>query len=795
MTAYWSASIRSNNKLRKGSAITAATAMETSRAPKQTGNRPGRSRPRSRTGCSICKQRRVRCDELRPVCGHCTRLQLDCSYQTRPRKAQVANVSNGSTGSSHSSHQGLRPQQGELSGQPREPTLTAGIDSDVVHNRGELEGPWPGQPLRFDDGFNQDAQRLPGERRRARFTNHRSDVVANQWTGNSIDLPFPEDNFFDPLQIGTFDAPNAENSFGTFMFADTPWLSPQADGGVLNIPGRVVGNRQTDQSAQSQALGLPSTIQQNSTNRSEVAETQQNARNPNQCQGSITSRSISFSAGSNPLQNDRSSYLLSYFQQIVQPPAAILVSGVHKWRRLRSYLVRMSEHNRAVASALFSLIETLTIDEATEQPGPNNKSSMHQALEWHEAAQREIEFMISRHGEIEQKTKDQLLAAIFLLAWFEVIRDQVTDQTLFPGDLADRVITSNATWNPYSRQLLQWLNTLDSKATHLGGQHLLSPKSLHVVSQHPTQISTTDGSDDEHSDHDSPGDATNASSVGSNSFVFSPNQTHHHHRQHDLFPDCSQRNSVTHASIGQMKQILLNTILQPALDWYLTSQSYCRHISSHDRHHRKRFTVKDEYEVITACKQLEMELFRLWRQRPMIITLMASQLAQIVCADVAVRLEEIFSIYLASFWILFVYLHRVSWWALPHSETAQGALEEAWRNMQRSYGEVVNGGRKKVVHPALLWPLFLFGSECMDESRRNWAIDQLEALGEAKPVVGDEDVDDVLPPFRLSAGATRNAKRAALLLRELIKRQVEQGGRIDEKSLSVELFSCHFSII
>ena len=244
-----------------------------------------------------------------------------------------------------------------------------------------------------------------------------------------------------------------------------------------------------------------------------------------------------------------------------------------------------------------------------------------------------------------------------------------------------------------------------------------------------------------------------------------------------------------------MKQILLNTVLQPALEWYQAGQSYCRRISSQDRHHRNRFTVKDEYEVITACKQLEADLSRLWRQRPKVITLMASQLSEIVCTDVAVRLEEIFCIYLASFWILFVYLHRVSWWSLPHSETAQGALEEAWKNMQRSYGEVVNAGQKKVVHPALLWPLFLFGMECPNEARRQWAIDQLEALGVAKPVVGDDDAGDMLPAFRLSAGATRNAKRAALLLRELIKRQDQQRQRVDEKDLSVEMFGCHFSII
>ncbi|KAJ5408912.1 hypothetical protein N7509_002795 [Penicillium cosmopolitanum] len=40
-----------------------------------------RNRPRTRNGCLTCRRRKVRCDEKRPECGHCSRLQLDCSWQ------------------------------------------------------------------------------------------------------------------------------------------------------------------------------------------------------------------------------------------------------------------------------------------------------------------------------------------------------------------------------------------------------------------------------------------------------------------------------------------------------------------------------------------------------------------------------------------------------------------------------------------------------------------------------------------------------------------------------------------
>lgn len=35
-----------------------------------------------------CKSRRVKCDETRPVCGNCSRLQMDCSWPQRPARSE-----------------------------------------------------------------------------------------------------------------------------------------------------------------------------------------------------------------------------------------------------------------------------------------------------------------------------------------------------------------------------------------------------------------------------------------------------------------------------------------------------------------------------------------------------------------------------------------------------------------------------------------------------------------------------------------------------------------------------------
>lgn len=42
----------------------------------------GRSGPRRKTGCMTCRRRKVRCDETKPVCSHCTRLRLQCVYKS-----------------------------------------------------------------------------------------------------------------------------------------------------------------------------------------------------------------------------------------------------------------------------------------------------------------------------------------------------------------------------------------------------------------------------------------------------------------------------------------------------------------------------------------------------------------------------------------------------------------------------------------------------------------------------------------------------------------------------------------
>jgi hypothetical protein len=98
---------------------------------------------------------------------------------------------------------------------------------------------------------------------------------------------------------------------------------------------------------------------------------------------------------------------------------------------------------------------------------------------------------------------DGLLAVMFLLAWCDVGFSNHTSsfiystgtsqihydeheaiQAAFLIEVAESVITGDKDWNSASKCLLQWLNSLDAKGSHLGGRQILSPKILEVSLQH-----------------------------------------------------------------------------------------------------------------------------------------------------------------------------------------------------------------------------------------------------------------------------------------------------------------------
>ncbi|KEF58855.1 uncharacterized protein A1O9_03698 [Exophiala aquamarina CBS 119918] len=182
-------------------------------------------------------------------------------------------------------------------------------------------------------------------------------------------------------------------------------------------------------------------------------------------------------------------HLLTLFQRVVQPPAAMLIGGVRKWRRLQRHLVELSRQSREVLDILLCLVELLFIDEVSQSAGQDRETYARSICDRYNSALRPFRASVLDDKRPDQRCNKRDLAAIFLFAWFEVMRDQDEASTPFPRDLADTVILRDTTWNYSSRYLLSWLATLDSRATHLSGdRRLLSEQALLVVARHPFPV-------------------------------------------------------------------------------------------------------------------------------------------------------------------------------------------------------------------------------------------------------------------------------------------------------------------
>jgi hypothetical protein len=337
---------------------------------------------------------------------------------------------------------------------------------------------------------------------------------------------------------------------------------------------------------------------------------------------------------------------------------------------------------------------------------------------------------------------------------------------------------------------------MDAKTSHLGGRNLLTESTLEVIMADRSKIShVEDANQSENGSLDIEGGSP-LYNLGSKTI-----------------PSRKKRrleSLLTSPQVPPLKVIkldLFNVLLQPALEFHLLSASYCRRIGSQDRHHRTRETVDDEYEVTTICRRFEEDLEELWRQRPGILNMTADQMSNFVCKSVASRLEQLFCVYIASFWTHFIYIHRVAYWSLKHSELTIKAIQETSKMMRRSVGEVGDPVPfdtteprtfRNVIHPGLMWTCFMFGCETVVPIEQDWAVSQLKALGELgnspEASVGVEDAED-WPPTHLDRKGAQNSLKASVLLKVQIERQTREQRRIDGKNLSQELFGCHFYII
>ncbi|KAF5537619.1 C6 finger domain-containing protein [Fusarium mexicanum] len=733
----------------------------------------GRSGPRSKNGCQTCRLRRVRCDEKRPMCGHCDRLKLVCNYQQgqiRPRRRQRQLEQ----GSAHGDDQDIQSLSDQEDRGSNEGCIVARTFNDTATANSHVDYDPAFQPA--DQGEETRADSMVGSNNQQLDQDHSMDALDIMAPNNEA-YGADESTVIPDFIIGTqdqsdwqFDAfndyvPLADPvfSFTSLGFTNSARLFDTDHASIIQ-PLTTPDSADNGESLDSAYVGSHS-AEDSQDQRHTRRQPQSTLREANDAP---TTR---FAISPPILSTTQEHQLLKLFETEIQPPASIVGVDPLGWRKIRRYMLKMADgENDHVMLALFAISTLLSSSKAAlQRTGINQDNYKLTASRLHDAACASMKAALAC-GPRDGQNSRSLLVSLFLLAWFEIAYDGDNQASpIFPKVMAEKIISA-----------------------------------LQVV--HKSQSSLGSGETMNENAHGTSSTAGLLAKQPVHSLM--PSSKDNKKKKGDRLEYLLSSSANVSLSRNIIRLDVLNILLCPAFEFHIVSQAYSRRIGSYDRHHRPRGTPEDEREVMDACMAFEEELQELWQRRPGILNLNAAQLGQFVARDIANRLEQLFSIYIATFWNHYVYIHRVAFWTLKHTPIMQKALQQSGNMMRRSISQPIDQHAfdptiqrtpANSIHPGLMWVCFLFGCEVEDPIQQEWAVLQLRALGELSATPGDEREpsasEDELLAFRLDEKGSQTALRVSQLLSVLVERQRALGARVDGKYLCKELFGCHFYII
>lgn len=355
----------------------------------------GRSGPRSKTGCRTCKLRRVRCNEKRPVCGDCERLQLDCVYlppqKRRPRRTHTeADHEATYTSQAHLNH--AQSDEAEPLGIARATATSGGMYQTLDH---------PSAP--------SDAVQPPTYEPQAATPQDDSEFLLQAnidsnmgEAGSAIDAYAQDSGGNADWQVGLLGNDYLALPDPTFPFTSMAFIgssdlpAPQSGAGIVDF-----GALGSDGLRGPVDTGME-TIQR---------ETHF---------GTTPDGQYSFTVSPPLLSPSQEETLLTYFERQIRPPASLVGVDPVGWAKIWRCAVKMArERHESVLHAVFALSTLLTASKASIRLGMNRNDHVLFASRLQEAACAAIQLGAS-HPEWEKKNSQALLVSVFLLAWFEV---------------------------------------------------------------------------------------------------------------------------------------------------------------------------------------------------------------------------------------------------------------------------------------------------------------------------------------------------------------------------------------
>lgn len=519
--------------------------------------RTHRRSSRVRTGCLICRSRKVKCDEARPNCYNCIRLNRACLYQPPLLSGTII------------------PRQAEHAPSP---------------NR--AHGEWEVSDTRA-------------------FTGVSATNDTGQYMSDHHDL-----------------------------LPGTLWFNP--DLGIGSTPLNFVTGEWGDLfPATSDSFQVPDT--------------------------SLSGTPVAMLQGDDVLPVERSSF--SYFLSSVEPPF-ITPWDSFNWTIIKSYMCQLARSTPSVGAAILAVEDLYR----TLLGGDDTAAALSR---YFVAKSAHLSLLKDESSEMETILIVTLLLCCFeVVAQHETVSSTLKQKDLFVTRLEQR--PRNQPWSPVSSRIICWLHLFHTKAMHLGGRGVLSPRLLELLPEQQPPLSLM--------------------------FL--------------------QQSGTPQPETPQPDAVVCD-LQQSLFQFYCELQRISTRVSGLNRHHRARGGSEDERKVEQLSNEIEQRLFFLWQGRPWILDAATDDLNCLVSCSPTKReqITLLAALCKISYHAEIVYRARGSG-TLHFGSVTINSARAVIRDIVTKTRRVSSGSE---LDPAFIWPLFLYVVESTDSNEANWG---LEAFGQ-----------------------------------------------------------------
>lgn len=623
---------------------------------------------RSKNGCLTCRRRKVRCDEQRPRCSHCERLNLQCKW--RPAYAAASESTQWRfVGMGTGVVTGMATGDGD------------GNDGDGDEDRGSQQAAHALLPLATPDTSSSSSA---AQAQHQLFTPLLSDELSRHVAANNLGVhlglqnPGAVDQLFD---------------YASFMWDSTGDILGQAspEGARLDFgPGYdASGWGAADQfSTPTTTAHVVDGRRQGTLSTSFVDNTSGPPRPSSfAAAGPVSGRVSAAQASSNQLSDD--SDLIKYFVRAVVPPILAEVETQKRWASMRQILISMSNACAMVKCAILAFSNLLYHRrEVPWMPCPQHHyaSALDEILA---LSARDTtsggEGIMPPPGKT-RPTREQMLATLFFLSYVDILEDRVESAHQHLKRAYGIFQSGNKRgFRPVEIRLLSWIRLLDARTVSAGGEGLFLSDSSEALLIQPSPASAED-------------------------------------------PE-AEHGGGSGTATGEVKEwdiedVLFQVLYHPGIVFFQKVQSFMGRISKIDPWHRSRGTVEDEMEVMQVAHGILKDLRDLYDNRPTLMdhAVEGRLVPPHVSASLATAITRAFRTYLSNYHASKVHLHRVAYKHLALSRETTEALRQI-RRLTKQLVEALGPGDALPV--SQLWPLLMLGSEEKDPAERAWIKDQI----------------------------------------------------------------------